>query len=565
MTGRDAGTAPLAALPMPDRTSWFILVGLLVAVVALLWWCGRVVRRLGGPRRALRRARWEARMTGREVARPWRVRRRDRRRARTLAAFLAAPDARDTAVDALDRAERDAAGPCRAVAASLAPARDRVHVLLAGRDVPAPRAPWSATGAKEPWTWAAPLGKDGSVADGLLEAEAGQRLPLVLGVDRHGTGGVVVADWHAGPPVIAVEGDGPAARSVLQALTAQLGALPEGPPLLVAGGVHARFAGHPLPELLDGLEAADGDAEPPVLVCWAPDTAVAARLCALAERGAVRVLVGGTALPGHTWALHAEPDGRLLSPELGADVEAAGLSRAVARALRTTARDGHRTPPPRPPADRPAPARTAAVPDTDALPAPDDATAQDTAMLQAARDDTAIPDATTPPARARTTAPDTAALPAPRDGAAPVPSGTPDRDRTPPIPSELAEPAPASGRVPEPVVGEPVPGVSAAHGGSAADLMEPEPAPHPPAPDTADTADTADAADAAKATSGAGAGKATGITAPASPISPTSKATTPTPADFDDFAEPAPDPSPTPADRRARGVSAQPERNERHP
>ncbi|BAU87817.1 hypothetical protein SLA_6951 [Streptomyces laurentii] len=522
MTGRDAGTAPLAALPMPDRTSWFILVGLLVAVVALLWWCGRVVRRLGGPRRALRRARWEARMTGREVARPWRVRRRDRRRARTLAAFLAAPDARDTAVDALDRAERDAAGPCRAVAASLAPARDRVHVLLAGRDVPAPRAPWSATGAKEPWTWAAPLGKDGSVADGLLEAEAGRRLPLVLGVDRHGTGGVVVADWHAGPPVIAVEGDGPAARSVLQALTAQLGALPEGPPLLVAGGVHARFAGHPLPELLDGLEAADGDAEPPVLVCWAPDTAVAARLCALAERGAVRVLVGGTALPGHTWALHAEADGRLLSPELGADVEAAGLSRAVARALRTTARDGHRTPPPRPPADRPAPARTAAVPDTDALPAP-------------------------------------------RDGAAPVPSGTPDRDRTPPIPSELAEPAPASGRVPEPVVGEPVPGVSAAHGGSAADLMEPEPAPHPPAPDTADTADTADAADAAKATSGAGAGKATGITAPASPISPTSKATTPTPADFDDFAEPAPDPSPTPADRRARGVSAQPERNERHP
>ncbi|QMV22402.1 hypothetical protein GQS52_12050 [Streptomyces sp. SCUT-3] len=456
MTGREAGTVPLAALPMPDRTSWIILVGLLVAVVALLWWCGRVVRRQGGLRRAMRRARWEARTTGRAVTRPWRTMRRDRRRTRTLTAFLAAPDARSTAADALDRADRDAAGPCRAVAVSLTPARDRVRVLLAGRDVPAPPAPWSAAEATGPWTWAAPLGKDGSVAGGIpeteaeAEAEAGQRLPLVLGVDRHGSGGVVVADWCAGPPVVTVEGDGPAARSVLQALTAQLDALPEGPQVLVAGGVHARFAGRPLPELLERLErleqpgAADGGFEPPVLVCWAPDAADAARLCALAERGAARVLAGGAALPGSAWALHVEADGRLLAPELGADVEAAALSRAVARALRAAARGGRRPPqpprPPRPSAGTAAPAGTAA-------------------------------------------APEPAASPASAGTAATDPARTPDRDRTPQTPQtpqalpplrtspDLTEPAPATGRAPGAGDGRP------AREAPAADLVEPEPVP----------------------------------------------------------------------------------------
>ncbi|MFD8589506.1 hypothetical protein ACFV1B_08175 [Streptomyces sp. NPDC059637] len=455
MTGRDAGTVPLAALPMPDRTSWIILVGLLVAVVALLWWCGRVVRRQGGLRRAMRRARWEARTTGRAVTRPWRTMRRDRRRARTLAAFLTAPDARSTAADALDRADRDAAGPCRAVAVSLTPARDRVRVLLAGRDVPAPPAPWSAAEAAGPWTWAAPLGKDGSVAGGVPEAEAGQRLPLVLGVDRHGSGGVVVADWYAGPPAVTVEGDGPAARSVLQALTAQLDALPEGPQVLVAGGVHARFAGRPLPELLDRLEqlerleqsgAADGGLEPPVLVCWAPDAADAARLCALAERGAARVLAGGAALPGSAWALHVEADGRLLAPELGADVEAAALSRAVARALRAAARGGRRPPqPPRPP--RPS---------------------------QPSR-----------PSAGTAAAPGPAASPASAGTAATGPARTPDRDRTPQTPQtpqappplrtspDLTEPAPATGRTPGAGDGRPAREVPAA------DLVEPEPEPAP--------------------------------------------------------------------------------------
>ncbi|MFH8476583.1 hypothetical protein [Streptomyces sp. NPDC018000] len=575
MTGRDAGTAPLAALPMPDRTSWIILAGLLVAVVALLWWSGRVVRRQGGLRRAMRRARWEARMTGRAVTRPWRVMRRDRRRARTLAAFLAAPDARGTAADALDRADRDAAGPCRAVAVSLAPARDRVRVLLAGRDVPAPPAPWSAAEAAEPWTWAAPLGKDGSVADGVPEAETGQRLPLVLGVDRHGSGGVVVADWYAGPPMIAVEGDGPAARSVLQALTAQLDSLPEGPPVLVAGGVHARFAGRPLPELLERLETADGDCEPPVLVCWAPDAAAAARLCALAERGAVRVLAGGAALPGHAWALHAEADGRLLAPELGADVEAAALSRAVARALRTAARGGHRPPPPpRTSAGKATPADTAATPGM-APPASGDIAATGPARTPG-QDGTppTSPDRTEPASitghtpgdgggkhareasAADLTEPEPAPLagsgrgaqqvphakaaqgvaPAGRTGTAEVPAVT---SRTPDDgPVDLAEPGPApaagSGPVAERV--PPASGVPAARGGGSGVVPDAGhrpgdgQAPHPPASGTAD---------AAGPPAGTGAGGA---------------------SDFDE-----PEPAPFPAGRGARGVSAQPERNERHP
>ncbi|MFH8343265.1 hypothetical protein [Streptomyces sp. NPDC018045] len=356
--GTAAATAPAQfpvplALGMPDRTSWLILIGFLVVLVLLIWLIARTVRRQGGLRRTCRRIAWEVRMTARAFTAPLRAYLRHRRCARTLAGYFADPAAYDVSRAALDRADADAGDGCYAPTVLLAPARDRVHVVVAGRDpagATGPVLPW--TDAKdEPgeWTWSAP-------ADAVRGSSAAHgravRLPLVLGVDRKATG-VVLVDWLRGPAALAVEGDTRVTRSVLQALAAQVDRMPDGPPVLVAHGVHPRFPGRPLDELLgelatDRWAAPEGAAAPgvpagadvPVVACWAPTAEQAARLADLCARGRARALVGGR-LPGACWVLHAEPDGRLLGPGPRVDVESPALGPVVARAVRRRLRAPH--------------------------------------------------------------------------------------------------------------------------------------------------------------------------------------------------------------------------------
>ncbi|MFI8993016.1 hypothetical protein [Streptomyces sp. NPDC053542] len=332
------------ALGMPDRNSWLILIGFLVALVLLVWLLVRTVSRQGGFRRTCRRIAWEARMTARAFTAPLRAYLRHRRCARMLAQYFADPAAGDVVRAALDRADTDAGEGCYVPAVQLSQARDRVRVVVAGRD-PAgsagPVLPWKDA-ADEPgeWTWAAPADAVRTRPAGLGRAV---RLPLVLGVDRKAPG-VVLVDWLRGPAALAIEGDARVSRGVLQALAAQVDRMPDGPPVRIASGVHPRFPGRPLDDILAELadrpgaqEQATGSAVPeeavPVVVCWAPTPAQAARLAELCARGQARVLAGGR-LPGACWVLHAEPDGRLLGPGPQVDVESPALGRAVARAVR---------------------------------------------------------------------------------------------------------------------------------------------------------------------------------------------------------------------------------------
>ncbi|KAA6222476.1 hypothetical protein CP973_11455 [Streptomyces albofaciens JCM 4342] len=346
--GPAAAHAPLPlALGMPDRNSWLILIGFLVALVLILWLIGRAVRKQGGFRRACRRIAWEVRMTARAFTAPLRAYRRHRRCARTLAAYFADPAAYATSRAALDRADADAGDGCYAPAVQLAQTRDRVRVVVAGRDpagAAGPALPWTdASGEPGEWTWSAPA----DAVRGPAGHGRAVRLPLVLGVDRR-TPGVVLVDWLRGPAALGVEGDPQVSRSVLQALAAQVDRMPDGPPVLITAGVHPRFPGRPLDDVLaelaagipgqrpeaQGPDAQDPDATAvPVVVCWAPAPEQAARLADLCARGRARALVGGR-LPGACWVLHAEPDGRLLGPGPRVDVESPALGPAVARAVR---------------------------------------------------------------------------------------------------------------------------------------------------------------------------------------------------------------------------------------
>ncbi|WP_050508262.1 MULTISPECIES: hypothetical protein [Streptomyces] len=344
------GTAAHAPLPlalgMPDRNSWLILIGFLVALVLILWLIGRAVRKQGGFRRACRRIAWEIRMTARAFTAPLRAYLRHRRCARTLAAYFADPAAYDTARAALDRADADTGDGCYAPAVQLAQTRDRVRVVIAGRDpagAAGPVLPWTdAAGEPGEWTWSAPA----DAVRGPAGHGRAVRLPLVLGVDRK-VPGVVLVDWLRGPAALGVEGDPQVSRSVLQALAAQVDRMPDGPPVLITAGVHPRFPGRSLDDVLAELAAgasgqgpaAGPDAQAPdptavpVVVCWAPTPEQAARLADLCARGRARALVGGR-LPGACWVLHAEPDGRVLGPGPRVDVESPALGPAVARAVR---------------------------------------------------------------------------------------------------------------------------------------------------------------------------------------------------------------------------------------
>ncbi|MEV5988810.1 hypothetical protein AB0L85_28020 [Streptomyces sp. NPDC052051] len=396
-----SGHAVPLALGMPDRDSWLILIGFLVALVLLVGLLARAVTEQGGLRCACRRIVWETRTTARAFTAPPRACLRYRRSARMLTGYFADPAAADVVWAALDRADTDAGDGCYAPAAHVSRTGDRVRVVIAGR-APAgsagPPMPWTdVAGEPGTWTWAAS-------AAALRARPAGPgrsvRLPLVLGVDRK-VPGVVVVDWLRGPAALSIEGDAQVSRGVLQSLAAQVDRAPDGPPVVVASGVHPRFPGRPLDDVLAELTDRSALPEqapaseipyeaPPVVVCWAPTSVQAARLTELCARGQARVLAGGR-LPGPCWVLHAEPDGRLLGPGPQVDVESLALGGAVARAVRRGFSGPHRvlpgagdgpglsavgpvrdTAPPKPTSDRTDPVREQAAtgrPERDARPA----------------------------------------------------------------------------------------------------------------------------------------------------------------------------------------------------
>ncbi|MEV5379597.1 hypothetical protein AB0L26_27035 [Streptomyces nondiastaticus] len=564
--GRPGGGSWALALPMPDQKSSFILTGMSVVLVLLLWWLIRAVARQGGARRACRRAAWELRMTRRAFAAPFRARGLHRRRVRTLTAFLADPAVPALVDHALTGAEEAAGEDCRATAAAVSADRQRVAVVVAGRSPRAAAAPWrEAWDEPGSWTWSAAAAALGAGAEA---PPARRTLPLVLGVDRL-SGATVVADWMCGPPVVSLEGDVRVARSVLQALAAQLDLLADGPVVLVARGVHPRYPGRELDRILDELEAA-ADAAPAVLVCWTPSPAQWERLAPLCASGRVRALVGGR-LPAYCWSLHAEPGGRLLGPGAGIDVESAALSTAVSSAVKRFRRRGtgwwaaarDTQAPPTGPGDGsgggPAARHSGGteepgsadvpVPPTRLAPAPIDGTkaekapAPDTApgagspipgAAPAPASGTAahapVPPTVLTPAPAPGDGPDAGDVPAPASTTSPAPASGPAPGtaaaRTPKPPT----PAPNTAPVPPAAASLPAPGTTA-------------PAPVPPtvpAPAPGDRPEAGDVPAPASTTSPAPAFGPTPGTAGASAPAPAPAAPVPGPRESD-FAEPGAD------------------------
>ncbi|MFF7025817.1 hypothetical protein ACFY97_32985 [Streptomyces klenkii] len=579
----------MLALPMPDQKSSFILTGMAVVLVLLLWWLLRAVARQGGVRRACRRAAWELRVTRRAFAAPFRARGLHRRRVRTLMAFLADPAVPALVDHALTGAERAAGEGCRTPAAAVSADRRRVAVVVAGRSSRAAAAPWrDARDEPGDWTWSAGAA---AVAAGAEALPARRTLPLVVGVDRL-SGATVVADWMCGPPAVSLEGDVRVARSVLQALAAQLDLLAGGPVVRVARGVHPRYPGRELDRILDELEAdadgagADGAGLPVVLVCWAPTPGQRERLAALCASGRVRALVGGR-LAGHCWTLHAEPGGRLLAPGAGIDVESAALSRAVGSAVKRfrrrgtgwwTARDGQV-----PPAgDGDGPVVRGSGPVEEAGPA--DVSASRTAgTAPPAQEPNAVPlrdpGSALPPAAAAEPAPGTAeaTIPVP-PGAASLPGGgstvpaaasapAPDTaGTTGPATAPLAGNGPAvppAATTPAPPAIAPLPGAApapraaAASAPPAATASAPA-APVPPAPTPPDPAPGPYAGDFAEPETAAGTSPSPGTAPAEQPPAPPGAV----------WLEPEPEPGSGAGSRPAPGVSASrthPDRTPEHP
>ncbi|MYW00830.1 hypothetical protein GT354_21595, partial [Streptomyces sp. SID3343] len=196
---------------------------------------------------------------------------------------------------------------------------ERVTVRLVAARAPGAEQPWSAD-PDDPLRWSAAVAELPTVA---AEPDV---LPVVVGLLG---GGVVVLDLSAVAPVVAVGGDPNTARDLVHAVTAQLGARLPASAVGVAHGVHPRFPGRPMEDLL-------GDADVRVVVCAAPgaDADVERRLGAFAAAGRLRVLVLGD-VRGRRSVLRPDVFGVLSAVDALGPVETAMVARAVARAVRS--------------------------------------------------------------------------------------------------------------------------------------------------------------------------------------------------------------------------------------
>lgn len=340
------------------------LAELLLLVWLLVRW---LVRRQGGRRRAWRRLSRQVRLTRQAFSEPVREFLRFRAAVRRLTRLLSSDGPVSVArhaLDGVDAAVRPTAPQAFGFAAAVRPATRRgdgeVAVSVAGRDVPQPPHPWQTD--DDPLLWYAsavdaenlPLpgaeesGENGEAPE---QAEAGDgsasgtvRVLVPLGLSDDGA---VFLDLMRGPRILNAYGDRRAVRDFVQAVAAYLD-LPGGTAdVLVARGVHPRFDGPDLDEVLRSLVYLTADrTRPVVLVCAAPDDEQAAQLAELVGAGSLcAVIVGPVSV--HRWEIRVNSRGRTETPGLGITTDAAPLGPAVARAAR---RSGPRRPRPERPA-----------------------------------------------------------------------------------------------------------------------------------------------------------------------------------------------------------------------
>nr|WP_159059591.1 hypothetical protein [Streptomyces antibioticus] len=346
------------ALSWDSGASALILA--LAELLLLVWLLGRwLVRRQGGRRRAWRRLARQVRLTRQAFSEPVREFLRFRAAVRRLTRLLTS-DAPVTlarhALDGVDAAVHPSAPQAFAFAVGVRPATRRsdgeVAVSVAGRSLPQPRHPWET--GDDPLLWYAsaidaeslPRMGTGTGTDADAE-EAGEapgdaeggggvasgtgRVLVPLGLSDDG---VVFLDLMRGARILNAYGERRAVRDFVQAVAAYLD-LPGGPAdVLVTRGVHPRFDGPDLDEVLNSLVHLTSDrARPVVVVCAAPDDEQAARLAELAGAGSVCAVVVGP-VSVHRWEIRVNSRGRTEAPGLGLATDAAPLGPAVARVAR---------------------------------------------------------------------------------------------------------------------------------------------------------------------------------------------------------------------------------------
>jgi hypothetical protein len=293
------------------RTLLTDLLGTLGVAVLVALLAHRLVRRAGGWSAVRRLFRRELALTVAAAVEPVRRIAGHRRRLRMLTRLLRQPRSWLAAERALQAAGTllDGARPYAALVGA-----DRVGVLVAGRDVPAPPQPWSVD-PDEPRLWWL------STVD--VELPRGDAVLVALGVEG---AYAVLLDLAAGPVVTAVDGSPRVATALVQAIAAQLDdRLPDGS-VLVSEGVHPRHAGPPADEVLRLATVHAADGSPAFAVCGQPPVGP------VEGRSTLRLLVRG-APRGHARLLTAERNGLLTVHGTPLRPNVTALPLAVSRAI----------------------------------------------------------------------------------------------------------------------------------------------------------------------------------------------------------------------------------------
>jgi hypothetical protein len=293
-------------------------LGLLGVVLLLVVLAHRQARRAGGWAVVRRRLRHEAALTGAAFTGPVRGWIRYRRRVRALRQLLGDPESWRTA----ERAVREAHGilggggrPYGVLADSTV-----VGVLIAGREVPDPPAPWVVDEADPRLWWVAREDVVGA------RPQVPSAPPVLLAAVGTDGGRALLLDLAGGPALTAVDGDARNALALVQALAAQLDArLPAGS-VTVAADVHPRHPGPAPAEALRAAAVRAGQSGPAFVVCAEPPPE-------LPVGTGVRVLAYGNAR-GNARLLTAMREGTLVLHGLPVEADAAPLPRAVSRVLR---------------------------------------------------------------------------------------------------------------------------------------------------------------------------------------------------------------------------------------
>lgn len=289
------------------------------------------VMRLGGWTAAWQRACYEAELTAYAFTAPFRTLRAHQRVLRRLTVRLRQPavwqDAERAVGSAWQAAGVSADRRCPRPYAALVD-EDTVTVLLAGRHLPKPAAPWSAD-PEDPARWTAAREDLPAVVP---DTGAG---PAILVAVGDSGGRAAFLDLAPGPAITAVDGNPRTAPALLRALAAQLDArLPQGL-VTVADGVHPDFAG---PAVRDAFRAvcetpSRNGIVPVMVTAELPDPLpgeFSASPAGAAPR--LRILALGPGR-GHVRRLLADRYGQVLLT--GTEVVADGnaLGRAIARVL----------------------------------------------------------------------------------------------------------------------------------------------------------------------------------------------------------------------------------------